>query len=527
MLGGTGLRAPGAVANLARQRLTASSSHSRSISSFTCRVPRGPARLTKGNGLLTSGPSSRAAALPAFRTTSARFNSTSSAAPAAAATTANGTAADGTSALDSVDVTDLSAMDITQIPEKVGYLKEIGLDYGWGPSAFIEYILEHVHIYTGLPWWASIAVTGLLVRAALFKPTMSASDTSAKISNLKPISTPLRSKMMQYARDGNNQEMLKARAELQELHDFHGVKPWKAFVPMLQIPIGYGCFRVVRGMAALPVPALALEQVGWLKDLTVSDPYFILPLVTAGCMFLTFRSRRVQQKGGENGMNEFTKTTLGKAMLYGLPAITFTFMAFWPSALQIYFCATGSFALCQAYLLNSPSFRKTFGLESPIPALQAGPGASPAGGDNSPSRGLRLIYDAIEAEKAKAAKAMEEKPAANVSIIDRAINSVKEGSSKFRSEMQEKMNELSGQGPVTNADGTPAAPPRLSQKDMKMAEDYDKRRREEEEWKREERNHARREAHLRALEAEREKARRSWLKQSQQQSAAKAKSKQR
>lgn len=229
--------------------------------------------------------------MPAFRTISARFNSTSSAAPAAAATTANAGAADGTGALDAVDVTDLSATDITQIPEHVGYLKDIGLDYGWGPSAFIEYVLEHIHIYTGLPWWASIAATGLLVRAALFKPTMSASDTSAKISNLKPISTPLRAKMMYYAREGNNQEMLKARAELQELHDLHGVKSWKAFVPMLQIPIGYGCFRVVRGMAALPVPALAMEQIGWLKDLTVSDPYFILPTFAAACLFLTFRVR--------------------------------------------------------------------------------------------------------------------------------------------------------------------------------------------------------------------------------------------
>ncbi|KAJ9296914.1 hypothetical protein DTO217A2_8720 [Paecilomyces variotii] len=520
MLGGTGLRGPGAVAGLARQRLTTSASPSRSISSFAGRVPRVSARLGKVNAILASNSPSRATALPAFRTISARFNSTSSAAPAAAATTANSAAADGTGALDAVDVTDLSATDITQIPEHVGYLKDIGLDYGWGPSAFIEYVLEHIHIYTGLPWWASIAATGLLVRAALFKPTMSASDTSAKISNLKPISTPLRAKMMYYAREGNNQEMLKARAELQELHDLHGVKSWKAFVPMLQIPIGYGCFRVVRGMAALPVPALAMEQIGWLKDLTVSDPYFILPTFAAACLFLTFR------KGGENGMNEFTRTTMGKAILYGLPAISFVFMAFWPSALQIYFCTTGAFALCQAYLLNSPSFRRRFGLEIPIPALQTSAGPSQAGGDNTPSRGLRLIYDAIEAEKAKAAKAMEEKPAANVSIIDRAINSVKEGSNKFRSEMQEKMNELSGQGPVTNADGTPAAPPRLSEKDLKMAEDYDKRRREEEEWKREERNHARREAHLRALEAEREKARRSWLKQSQQ-SAAKAKAKQR
>lgn len=220
--------------------------------------------------------------------TSARFNSTSSAAPVAAATT-SGSATDAASVIDSIDIGELSAAEITQIPEKIGYMKDVGLDYGWGPSAFIEFVLEHVHIYTGLPWWASIAATGLLVRLSLFKPTMAASDTSAKITNLKPISTPLRTKMMHYAREGNNAEMLKARAELQELHDQHGVKSWKAFVPMLQIPIGYGCFRVVRGMAALPVPALALEHAGWLTDLTVSDPYFILPTFAAACLFLTLR----------------------------------------------------------------------------------------------------------------------------------------------------------------------------------------------------------------------------------------------
>lgn len=222
-------------------------------------------------------------------------------------------------------------------------------------------------------------------------------------------------------------------------------------------------------------------------------------------------------------MNEFTKSSVGKAVLYGLPFMSFAFMAFWPSALQIYFCTTGAFALCQSYLLSSHSFRRRFGMEIPSPALAASAGPTQAGGKETPSRSLRLIYDAIQAEQAKAAKALEEKAAAkaNVSVIDRAINSVKEGSSKFKSEMQEKMNEISGQGPVTNADGTPAPPPRLSEKDQKMAADYDKRRREEEEWKREERNHARREAHLRALEAEREKARRSWLKQSQQSAKAK------
>lgn len=96
---------------------------------------------------------------------------------------------------------------------------------------------------------------------------------------------------MYYAREGNNAEVMKIRAQMQDLHNKHGVKPWKAFVPMLQIPFGYGCFRVVRGMSALPVPGLAGESVGWLKDLTVADPYFILPAATAAFMYLSFRVR--------------------------------------------------------------------------------------------------------------------------------------------------------------------------------------------------------------------------------------------
>lgn len=226
----------------------------------------------------------------------ARFNSTSAAAsassaPAAAATTAGDNAAGAASQAEATDVSDLSALDITQLPEKVGYLKDLGLDYGWGPSALIEWIIEHIHIWTGLPWWASIVGTGLLIRLALLKPMMGASDTAAKIQNLKHITNPLRLSMMHHARSQNTLELMKARAELQALHDKHGIKPWKSFIPMAQIPLGYGCFRVVRGMATLPVPGLASESVAWLKDLTVSDPYFILPAATAGFMYLSFRVR--------------------------------------------------------------------------------------------------------------------------------------------------------------------------------------------------------------------------------------------
>jgi YidC/Oxa1 family membrane protein insertase len=179
--------------------------------------------------------------------------------------------------------------DITTIPERIGYLKELGLDYGWGPSAIMQYLIEHIHIYSGIPWWASIVAVGLLSRAVLFKAVLGASENAARMTHIRHKVDPLRKKMIELSREGNAQEAQIAKAQMAEINKEHGISLWKSMIPMLQMPLGYGCFRVVRGMAALPVPGLASETVAWLNDLTVSDPFFLLPAVAAGALALTLK----------------------------------------------------------------------------------------------------------------------------------------------------------------------------------------------------------------------------------------------
>lgn len=190
---------------------------------------------------------------------------------------------------DATDLHDHPPLDIEKIPEHIGYLKDLGLDFGWGPSSAIEYVIEHIHVWTGLPWWASIIGTAVLVRLALLKPMISASDLSAKLRKLKPVTDDIRLRMTCFARTRNTIELAKAKAELQDLYREHNVKQWKAIVPLLQIPLGYGCFRVVRGMASLPVPGLTTESVSWLTDLTAPDPYFILPVATSAFLYFSLK----------------------------------------------------------------------------------------------------------------------------------------------------------------------------------------------------------------------------------------------
>ena len=179
--------------------------------------------------------------------------------------------------------------DFLPMTEHIGYLKEMGLDYGWGPTSLMEWVFEHIHVWTGTPWWLSITLTALVVRAVLIKPMLGASDQAAKLQAMKPVTGPLTDKMRERQKAGDTVGVMKARSELKQVHARAGIQTWKSFIPMIQLPLGYGVFRLTRGMAALPVPGLEDGGLFWFRDLTVADPYYILPLATAILLHLAMR----------------------------------------------------------------------------------------------------------------------------------------------------------------------------------------------------------------------------------------------
>lgn len=231
---------------------------------------------------------------PASETTSTTTGTVSTPDGAAAAATPAPDApaeavSSGAEAIDAV-APNLAA-ELAEIPETFGYLKALGLDYGWGPSTLVEYLLESIHLYTGLPWWASVVTAAVAIRAVLFKATLGASDTAAKMNEIKPRITPLNQRMLALYQAGDTAGSLALRKEVQQIQHEHGLKPWKAMLPLIQVPIGFGCFRVMRGMSSLPVPGLESEHLLWLTDVSVNDPYFILPVLTGTMMYFSIKVR--------------------------------------------------------------------------------------------------------------------------------------------------------------------------------------------------------------------------------------------
>lgn len=193
---------------------------------------------------------------------------------------------------------------------------------------------------------------------------------------------------------------------------------------------------------------------------------------------------------------DILNTSAGKAMLLGLPALSFTFMAFQPGALQLYFLSTGLLGLAQAYVINNAKFRNAMGMAIPI-RRQA-----PQDLSNLEQLQARLAELQANPEKAKQPEPAQD---SNISTIDRVQKNITSWSEKAKQEVTDKWSEVRGTQ-TKNADGSRAAKPRLTEDDRRAAERYEKEARAREAALREERNHARRSSHMRTLANERQKA---------------------
>ncbi|KAL8929485.1 MAG: hypothetical protein Q9208_001154 [Pyrenodesmia sp. 3 TL-2023] len=238
-------------------------------------------------------------------------------------------------------------------------MKELGLDFGWGPTAFMQWSLEHVHVLLGTPWWASLGLTALAIRVFLFRFYLGAADNAGRLATIKPHMTDLQARLDAAKQIQDMPAMMRCTQELRNLYAAAGIKMWKNFFPLLQVPLAYGMFRLTRNMADLPLPGLETGGTLWFHDLTSLDPYFILPVITGTATFYLFKM------GGEAGTAAWPPA-LFKFLQWGMPIISTVFTAFWPAALQLGFAFSSLLSLVQTYFFKQPWFRELLKIH-PLP----------------------------------------------------------------------------------------------------------------------------------------------------------------
>ncbi|KAK0619652.1 outer membrane protein TOM13-domain-containing protein [Immersiella caudata] len=296
--------------------------------------------------------------------------------------------------LNNFDVTktnvDLNGLDLLNVPETIGFLKTLGLDYGWGPTSMMQWCLEHIYVYTGLPWWASMGVLALGLRVVIFKQSLEATAMGQKLQDARK--NPRYEAALAKARDATDTTAaMVARQEIMQIHKAVGFKMWKTLIPFINIPISYGVFRLFRGMAALPVPSLLDGGMLWFQDLSIADPLYILPVLTSVVMLQSIRISWPYMAP--------TQQRTMKAMSFVIIPVGVLATLWIPSGLQFYFLLTAGLQWLQSAAFYNHTLRRMLGLPPLYIGGVAPEGPKPMPGTWQAPRTLNTTATIVEEKK--------------------------------------------------------------------------------------------------------------------------------
>lgn len=174
-----------------------------------------------------------------------------------------------------------NAESITQVAMKYGDLKAMGL-VNFTPVGALETVLEAVHISTGLPWWATIAATTVMIRTALVPFIVKLQGNTARLHNVKPQLERLTENMKLAKETNDTAALARFSAQTQELFAKNDCNPLKSLMlPLLQAPVMISFYLALRDMANLPVPQFREGGISWFTDLTIADPTYVLPVASS------------------------------------------------------------------------------------------------------------------------------------------------------------------------------------------------------------------------------------------------------
>ena len=191
-------------------------------------------------------------------------------------------------------------------------------------------ILAWIHGYIGNWGWAIILFT-LMVKLLLFPLSYKGMMSMQRLKDLAPQMKELKEK---YGKDPQ-----KMNAKMMEMYKKHGANPMGGCLPMiLQIPIFFGIYRVLLNSVELQGAPWML----WIQDLSLQDPYFILPILMGASMWY-------QQKLTPNTMTDPTQ----QKIFQFLPVVMTAFFLTFPAGLVLYWLVNNLFTIAQQFVINN------------------------------------------------------------------------------------------------------------------------------------------------------------------------------
>ncbi|KAH9957468.1 60Kd inner membrane protein-domain-containing protein [Lactifluus volemus] len=166
-------------------------------------------------------------------------------------------------------------------PLQYGDLALLGLS-GWSPAGLSSWMLELVNVSTGLPWFHTIVAGTFLSRLLLLPFSIKQLRNSASLAPYQPRLLELKDEFNRAYAAGDQLAVQRIALKQRSLYAESGVSMVPMLLmPFLQLPVTLGMFFCIKRLCALPLEQLHWSGVSFLPDLTVPDPYYILPIASA------------------------------------------------------------------------------------------------------------------------------------------------------------------------------------------------------------------------------------------------------
>jgi YidC/Oxa1 family membrane protein insertase len=190
-------------------------------------------------------------------------------------------------------------------------------------------LLNWVHRYVG-NWGIAIILVTFLIKLAFYKLTAASGRSMAKMRNISP-----RIKAIQERYKDDREQLGR---QMMEIYKREKINPLAGCLPILiQIPFFMGFYWVL-------LESVEMRQApffGWITDLSSRDPFFILPVLMGGAMFLQYK------------LQPMPTTDPMQAKIFAfMPVIMSATMATFPAGLVIYWFTNTLLSIAQQWRIN-------------------------------------------------------------------------------------------------------------------------------------------------------------------------------
>ncbi|KAH6801861.1 hypothetical protein C2S51_033307 [Perilla frutescens var. frutescens] len=163
-------------------------------------------------------------------------------------------------------------------------------ELGSFPVDACQYLIDHVHTFTGLNWWASIALCTILIRTLLLPCTIYHIKATTIYAHTRPQVVEIEEEIK--SRDKSPLAGAVAQARIRKLYNQYGFTrtiPLASYVTACTpLPFRFFFFVAINNMAG-KVESFKDGGAFWFTDLTTRDATIILPVLAAFAFWMALR----------------------------------------------------------------------------------------------------------------------------------------------------------------------------------------------------------------------------------------------